>query len=132
MVRAILIVVAVLALAGFLTVAVILPQMQGSEAREAAQALISGADPAKQQVEAAAKKAGSLNAVGKDIKLAPRVDAKHGELKWIVEQNGTIRGWNERNAIEISIMPAGQGGNITWTCRGYPITAMPADCGGKS
>jgi len=132
MMRATLIVVAILALAGFLTVAVILPQMQGSEAREAAQALISGADGAKQMVEAAAKKAGNLVGAGKDIKLPSRIDAKHGELKWIVEPNGAIRGWNERNAIEISIVPALQGGNVGWTCRGYPITAMPASCGGRS
>ena len=115
MMRATLIVVAILALAGFLTVAVILPQMQGSEAREAAQALISGADGAKQMVEAAAKKAGNLAGAGNDIKLPSRIDAKHGELKWIVEPNGAIRGWNEHNAIEISIIPAQQGGNVTWT-----------------
>jgi hypothetical protein len=130
--RAILIVVAILALAGFLTVAVILPQMQGSEAREAAQTLISGADGAKQRVEAAAKQSGNLVNSGKDIKLQARVDAKHGEMKWIVEPNGAIRGWNEHNAIEISIIPTMQGGNVTWNCRGFPITAMPASCGGKS
>ena len=130
--RAILIVVAILALAGFLTVAVILPQMQGSEARDAAQTLISGADGAKQQVEAAAKKSGNLVNSGQDIKLQARVDAKHGEMKWIVEPNGAIRGWNEHNAIEISIIPTMQGGNVTWNCRGFPITAMPASCGGKS
>ena len=132
MMRATLIVVAILALAGFLTVAVILPQMQGGEARDAAQALISGADGAKQQVEAAAKKAGKLTDSGKDIKLPNRNDAKHGELKWIVEPNGAIRGWNERNAIEISIVPSLQGGNVIWNCRGYPITTMPASCGGRS
>jgi len=130
--RAILIVVAILALAGFLTVAVILPQMQGSEAREAAQTLISGADGAKQQIEAAAKSAGNLTNSGKDIKLQTRVDAKHGEMKWIVEPNGAIRGWNEHNAIEISIIPTMQGGNVSWNCRGFPITSMPASCGGKS
>jgi hypothetical protein len=130
--RAILIVVAILALAGFLTVAVILPQMQGSEAREAAQTLISGADSAKQQVEAAAKSSGNLANSGKDVKLQTRVDAKHGEMKWIVEPNGAIRGWNEHNAIEISIIPTIQGGNVTWNCRGFPITSMPASCGGKS
>lgn len=132
MMRAMLIVVAILALAGFLTVAVILPQMQGSEAREAAQALISGADGARQQVEAAAKKAGHLSEAGKNIKLATRNDPKHGELKWIVEPNGAIRGWNEKNAIEISILPSLQGGGVRWNCRGYPITAMPASCGGRS
>ena len=130
--RAILIVVALLALVAFLAVAVVVPQMQGSEAREAAQALISGADGARQQVADAAKKAGKLAGSGKDIKLPARSDSKHGEFKWIVEMNGAIRGWNEKNAIEISILPAMQGGNVTWTCRGYPITAMPASCGGKS
>ena len=130
--RATLIVVAILALAGFLTVAVVLPQMAGSEAREAAQALIAGAEGAKQQVAAAAQKGGRLTDAGKDIKLPARIDAQHGELKWIVEPNGAIRGWNEQNAIEVSIMPALQGGSVTWSCRGYPITAMPAACGGKS
>ncbi|MDH3320574.1 MAG: hypothetical protein OEO84_12915 [Betaproteobacteria bacterium] len=130
--RAVLIVVAILALAGFLAVAVVLPQMAGSDARDAAQALISGADGARQQVAAAAQKSGSLSGSGNDVKLAARSDAKHGELKWIVESNGTIRGWNEKNAIEISIMPTLQGGSATWSCRGFPITAMPASCGGKS
>ena len=51
--RAALIVVAILALAGFLAVAVVLPQMAGSESRDAAQALIAGADGARQQIAAA-------------------------------------------------------------------------------
>ena len=130
--RAALIVVAVLALAAFLAVAVVLPQMAGSEAREAAQALISGADAARQQIAAAAQKSGQLAGTGKDLKLPARADPKHGELKWIIEPNGAIRGWNEKNAIEISITPTLQGGAVTWNCRGYPITAMPASCGGKS
>jgi hypothetical protein len=128
--RAVLIVVAVLALAGFVAVAYVLPQMAGSGAREAAQALISGADAARQQVAAAAEKAGRLAGSGKDVKLPARSDAKHGELKWVVEANGAIRGWNEQNAIEITMTPSMQGGKVSWSCRGYPITAMPASCGG--
>jgi type II secretory pathway pseudopilin PulG len=129
--RTALFVVAALALVGFLAVAVVLPQMAGSEAKDAAQALVSGADAAKQQVAAAAEKAGNLLGSGKDVKVAARSDAKHGELKWIVEANGAIRGWNEKNAIEVSISPTLQGGKVSWNCRGYPITAMPASCGGK-
>jgi len=130
--RAVLLIVAALALAGFLAVAVVLPQMAGSEARDAAQSLISGAEAAKQQVAAAAEKAGNLAGAGKDVKVAARSDAKHGELKWIVETNGAIRGWNEKNAIEVTMIPALQGGKVSWSCRGFPITAMPASCGGKS
>jgi hypothetical protein len=130
--RAALLIIAALVLAGFLAVAVVLPQMAGSEAKDAAQALISGADAAKQRVAAAAEKAGNLAGSGKDVKIAARSDAKHGELKWIVETNGAIRGWNEKNAIEVSMFPALQGGKLGWNCRGYPITAMPATCGGKS
>jgi len=130
--RTALIVVAILALAGFLAVAVVLPQMAGSDARDAAQALITGADGARQQIASAAQKAGTLAGSGKDLKLPSRNDPKHGEMKWIIESNGTIRGWNERNAIEVSIMPALQGGSVSWNCRGYPITAMPASCGGRS
>lgn len=130
--RAALIVVAVLALAGFLAVAVVLPQMAGSDAREAAQALIAGAEGAQKQIAATAQKAGSLQNAGKDLKLPARNDPKHGELKWIIEANGAIRGWNEKNAIEISITPTLQGGAVTWNCRGYPNPAMPASCGGKS
>ena len=130
--RAALIVIAVLALAGFLYVAVLQPQMAGSDAREAAQALLAGADAAQKQVAAAAEKNSNLGGSGRDVKVAPRTDAKHGELKWIVEANGAIRAWNEKNAIEISLTPALQGGKVSWNCRGYPITAMPAACGGKS
>jgi len=46
--RIALLVVAGLALIGFLAVAVVLPQRAGAEAREAAQALILGAELAKQ------------------------------------------------------------------------------------
>jgi len=130
--RAALIVIAVLALAGFLAVAVVIPNMAGSDAREAAQALLAGADAAQKQVSAAAEKAGNLAGSGKDVKIAARTDAKYGELKWIVEPNGAIRAWNENNAIELSLTPSLQGGKVSWSCRGYPITAMPAACGGKS
>jgi len=130
--RAALLIIAGLALAAFLAVAVVLPQMAGSKAQDAAQALISGAEAAKQQVASAAEKAGKLAGAGKDVKIAARSDSSHGELKWIVEPNGAIRGWNEVNAIEVSISPALQGGKVSWSCRGYPITAMPAACGGKS
>jgi len=129
--RAALLVIAGLALAGFIAVSFVLPQMAGSEAREAAQSLVSGVEAAKQQVAAAAGKAGSLAGSGTNIRLAPKADAQYGELKWIVEANGAIRGWNEKNAIEISVTPKMDGGNISWTCRGYPNASMPASCGGR-
>src|SRR5437762_3222203 len=94
-----LLVIAALALAGFLTIAVVLPRMAGAEAKEAAQALIAGAEPAQRQVAAAAEKSGALAGSGKDVKLTARTDPKHGELKWLVAEGGAIRGWNEKNAI---------------------------------
>ena len=129
--RAALLVIAGLALVGFIAVSFVLPGMAGSEAKEAAQTLIAGADPAKQQVTAAAEKAGTVTGSGKDIKLAAKPDAKYGEFKWIVETNGAIRGWNEKNAIEISVTPRLEGGKVAWTCRGYPNASMPAACGGR-
>ena len=125
-----LLVVAALALVGFIVVAVVLPQMSGAETKEAAQALVSGAAPAQEQVAAAAQKAGGLAGSGKGVKIAPRTDAKHGELKWLVSDGGAIRGWNEKNAIEVTITPTFQGGKTSWSCRGYPVSAMPASCGG--
>ena len=130
--RIALLVVAGLALAGFLVVAVVLPQMTGAEAKEAAQALIAGAEPAKQQVSAAAEKSGNTAAAGKNVKVAAKNDSKHGEMKWLVADNGAIRGWNEKNALEITLTPSMPGGKVAWSCRGYPVTAMPASCGGKS
>jgi len=130
--RIALLVVAGLALVGFLVVAVVLPQMSGTEAREAAQALIAGAEPAKQQVGAAAEKSGNVAGAGKGVKLAAKNDAKFGELKWVVSDNGAIRGWNEKNALEVTMTPSMPGGKVAWTCRGYPVTAMPPTCGGKS
>jgi hypothetical protein len=125
-----LLIVAGLALAGFLVVAVVLPQMAGNEAKEAAQALISGVTPAQQQVAAAAEKSGALASSGKGVKIAPKSDPKHGELKWLVSEDGAIRGWNEKNALEVTFTPALQGGKASWSCRGYPVSAMPASCGG--
>jgi len=130
--RAVLLVIAGLALAGFVAVSFVLPGMAGSEAKEAAQLLITGADALKQPIAAAAEKAGNISGAGSNVKIAPKNDPKLGELKWIVEVNGVIRGWNEKNAIEISVMPKLEGGKVTWVCRGYPNASMPASCGGRS
>ena len=130
--RAALLVIAGIALLGFLAVAVVLPRMAGSEAREAAQALVAGAEPAKQQVTAAAEKSGRLEGAGDGVKVAAKNDPKHGEMKWIVSQNGAIRGWNEKNALEVTLMPTLQGGKASWNCKGYPMDAMPPNCGGRS
>lgn len=130
--RVVLLIVAGLALIGFVAVSFILPGMAGAEAKEAAQALVSGAEAAKQQVAAAASKAGNAAGSGNGVKVAAKSDPKHGEFKWLVEANGAVRGWNEKNAIEIAITPALQGGKVSWTCRGYPKSAMPASCGGTS
>jgi hypothetical protein len=129
--RVALLVVAALALVGFIMVAVVLPSMEAGRAKEAAQALVTGAEPAKQQVAAAAEKSGNLGGAGKDVKLPSRNDAQHGEMKWVVSENGAIRGWNEKNALEISLTPSLQGGKLSWSCRGYPMSAMPASCAGR-
>jgi hypothetical protein len=126
-----LLIVAALALAGFLFIAVVMPRMAGNEAKEAAQALIAGAAPAQQQVAAAAEKSGSLAGSGKDVKIAARNEAGHGELKWIVSEGGAIRGWNEKNALEVTFTPSLQSGKVSWSCRGYPVSAMPLTCGGR-
>ena len=126
-----LLIVAVLALAGFLIVAVVLPQMEGNEAKEAAQALVAGAESARQQVTAAAEKSGNLGGAGKSVKIAPKNDPKSGEMKWLVSENGEIRGWNEKHALEFALTPSMPGGKVAWTCRGYPVNAMPASCGGR-
>ena len=130
--RIVLLMVAVIALAGFLVVAVVLPQMAGAETKDAAQALLNGVGEAQKQVTERAEKAGNLGGSGKDLKIAARNDPKHGELKWLVAENGAIRGWNEKNAIEISLTPAMPGSKVAWTCKGYPVAAMPLSCGGKS
>jgi hypothetical protein len=126
-----LLIIAILALVAFVVVAVVLPQRSQSGAKDAAQALVSGAEPAKKQVEAAAAKGGDVASAGKGIKIAEQSDAKHGKMKWIVSENGAIRGWNEDNALEITMTPALAGGKVTWTCRGYPVAAMPASCAGR-
>jgi hypothetical protein len=126
-----LLIVAGLALIGFVVVAVVLPQMAGSEAKEAAQALVSGAEPARQQVSAAAEKSGNVSGAGKGVKLPAKNDPKYGELKWLVADDGAIRGWNEKNALEVALTPSVQGGKVSWNCKGYPVSAMPQSCGGR-
>jgi hypothetical protein len=109
-----------------------MPQMAAGEAKGAAQALIAGAEAAKQQVNEAAAKSGRLEGAGTGVKLASRTDPNFGEMKWVVSENGAIRGWNEQNALEITLLPTLQGGKPGWTCKGYPVTAMPPNCGGRS
>jgi hypothetical protein len=130
--RGALLVVASLALIGFLVVAVVLPRMAGSEAKGAGQALVAGAEAARQQVAAAAEKNGKLEGAGTGIKVASKSDPKHGELKWIVSENGAIRGWNEKHALEVTLIPTLQSGKTSWSCKGYPVDAMPSSCGGRS
>ncbi|HZQ74945.1 MAG TPA: hypothetical protein VFB08_18680 [Burkholderiales bacterium] len=129
--RAALLIVAGVVLIGFIVVAFVLPQMAGSEARAAAEALVAGAEPARQQITASAEKAGNLNGVGKSVKLAPKNEQKFGEMKWLVSDNGEIRGWNEKNALEIAMVPTVSGNKVSWSCRGYPVDAMPPSCGGR-
>ncbi|HZM33409.1 MAG TPA: hypothetical protein VFC18_02850 [Burkholderiales bacterium] len=123
-----LLVVAGLALIGFLVVAVVLPYMEDARLQEAAQALVAGAESAKQQVAAAAEKAGKLAGAGEGVKVAARTDPSLGAMKWIVGSDGAIRGWNEQNAIEVALRPSLQGGKLAWDCRGYPVSAMPPTC----
>src|ERR687892_124482 len=87
--------------------------------------LVAGAEPAKQQVASAAEKSGSLANAGEGIKAVEKDDPKHGKMKWIVSQNGVIRGWNEKNALEVTFIPSLQGGKASWNCKGYPVEAMP-------
>ena len=126
-----LLIVAALALVGFIAVAFVLPRMAADEAKQAAQALVAGAEPAQRQVAAAAEKAGNLAGSGREVKIAARVDPKYGELKWLVSEGGAVRAWNERNAIEVTLTPQLQSGKAAWTCRGHPVNAMPVSCGGR-
>jgi hypothetical protein len=126
-----LLIVAALALVGFVAVAFVLPRMAAAEAKQAAQALVAGAEPAQRQVAAAAEKAGNLAGSGREVKIAARVDPKYGELKWLVSEGGAVRAWNERNAIEVTLTPQLQSGKAAWTCRGHPVNAMPVSCGGR-
>jgi len=130
--RAGLLVVAALLLAGFVAVAFVMPSIASSRAKEAGQALVAGADASKQQVAAAAEKNGRLEGAGDGNKMESRKDARHGVLQWIVSDNGVIRGWNKDNGLEVTILPTLQSGKVSWSCRGYPVDAMPVSCGGKS
>lgn len=129
--RIALLVVAGLALIAFLAVAVVVPRMAEADAKEAAQALIAGAEPAKQQVSASAEKSGNLSGVGKGITLPAKKDPKHGGLKWVVSDDGYIRGFNDKNALEVTMTPSLQSGKASWSCKGYPAGAMPQSCGGR-
>src|SRR5690606_26769270 len=88
--RTALLVVAGFALIGFLAVAVVLPRMASAEAKEAAQALIAGADEARKKVSGAAERSGALVGAGKGVNIPPRSDPKHGDMKWVVSDDGLI------------------------------------------
>src|SRR5688500_9300335 len=106
--------------------------MDESEARGAAQALVSGTETDRQEVAATVEKAGNVAGSGRGIKVQARTGPEHGEMKWIVSDNGAIRGWNEKNALEVTLTPLLKGGKADWNCKGYPVNAMPTNCGGRS
>ena len=83
------------------------------------------------QVGASAEKSGNFTGVGKEVKVSAKNDPKHGQMKWIVSDNGDIRAWNEKNALEVTMTPTLQSGKASWNCRGYPVSVMPANCGGR-
>lgn len=126
-----LLIVAAIALGGFIAVAFVLPQRALAETKDAAQALLAGADAAKREVSAAAERSGGVAGSGRGVKLVAKKDPNHGELKWLVSENGEIRGWNERNALEVAMLPSMEAGKVRWSCRGFPLEAMPAGCGAK-
>lgn len=129
--RIALLVVAVLVLAIFVAIGYVLPGMAGAEARNAAQALLSGAASAQEQVARAAEKSGSLAGAGREVKMDSRADPKLGKLQWVVSENGEVRAWNGENAIEITLTPALKAGKVGWDCSGYPRAVMPSSCGGS-
>lgn len=120
-----------LALAAFVALVVVMPRIERAETRGAAKALIAGASLAQRQIGATARKAGSLAGAGHGVELSPRSDPKLGELEWVVADNGVIRGWNKKHAVEIAMTPALSGGAISWRCHGFPVEEMPAGCGGR-
>ena len=86
--RIVLLMVAGLALAGFLVVAVVLPQMAGAETRDAAQALLAGVDAAQKQVTERAEKTGNLERLGqgRQDRRAQRSQARRDEVAGVGER----------------------------------------------
>ena len=111
-----LLIVAAVALAAFLAVAVVLPRMAVSEAHGAAQVLIAGTQSAQHDVSATAEKAGSLAGAGKGVKLSPKNDPEHGEMK--VGRGGA---WNamplqNRTANRNAWRPSARFSNLGFRC----------------
>jgi hypothetical protein len=127
--RIALLVVAALVLVAFVAIGYVVPGMAGAEARGAVQALLSGTETAKEQIARAAEKSG-LTESGRGVKISSKRDAKLGELKWFVSEDGEVRAWNGEHAIEITLTPSLNSGKVAWRCSGYPRVLMPANCGG--
>src|SRR4051812_49726581 len=117
--RIVLLMVAGLALAGFLVVAVVLPQMAGAETKQAADALLAGAEAAQKQVTERAEKSGNVAGSGAEVKITAKKDPKHGGLKWLGAEKGALRGWNEKKAIQNKPIPSMPGRQIALARQGY-------------
>ena len=66
------------------------------------------------------------------MRAAEAKDAAQSLVSGADSANGAIRGWNEKNALEVTITPTLQSGKASWACKGYPVDAMPTTCGGRS
>ncbi len=129
--RIALLIVAGIALIGFLAVAVVLPHKAGADAREAAQALISGAEPAQKQVAALAEKTGNLAGVGKghQARGEERSQARRAQVDRVRERRHPRLEREERDRSHHDARRCNRG-KANWNCKGYPVTVMPASCGG--
>jgi len=128
--RIALYVVAAVVLVVFIAIGYVIPGMAEAKAKSAAKALLTGAEAAKAQIGKAAERSGSLAGSGRGVKVDNRSDATLGALKWVVSEDGAVRGWNGEYAIQITLTPSLKGGKVAWSCSGYPRNAMPQGCGG--
>jgi hypothetical protein len=89
----------------------------------AAEVLLSGS-ALRSQVEANAKRAGTIEGSGRGVAFTPTRRARNG----LVTSDGTIIVVGDDPPVVFLLAPNLSAGEITWKCRGYPERVAPRMC----
>lgn len=96
--------------------------------RMAASRLFFATLDARQLVQKNIQQSGTINGSGRNLAYPSINDKKHGEMVWIISENGTIVGSNKKHNLTITLTPALKNGKTVWSCRFKPRQYAPGIC----
>lgn len=74
------------------------------------------------------KQSSTVTGSGKGLALPSMNDQKHGQMAWIISENGRIVGSNKKYNQTLSFIPSIKDNKIKWSCNFEPKQYAPGIC----